>query len=103
MGGMMVWLLPPVLLVLLVAVARRGGWVPWAMLAAIVLTYAAVLVGIWMDPCFEDNGPPEYIAWRDRWGLAAEIAGWLSLMTVPVLLMVVASVREVRARRRRDG
>ncbi len=100
---MMVWLLPPVMLVLVVVVARRGGWVPWTMLAGIALTYAAVLAGIWMNPYFEDNGPPEYIAWRERWALAAEIAGWLSLMTVPVMLMFVASVREVLAGRWRDG
>ncbi len=100
---MMVWLLPPVMLLLIVVVAKQGGWVPKTMLAAIVLTYAAVLVGLWMDPYFEDNGPPEYIAWRDRWWLAAEIAGWLSLMTVPVMLMLVASVREVLPGRRRNG
>ncbi|MET0269555.1 MAG: hypothetical protein ABW173_03910 [Sphingomonas sp.] len=99
----MVWPLPPIMLVLSVAAAKARSRLPKTMPAAIAFTYAAVLGGICLDPCFRDNGPPEYIAWRDRRTPAAESSGWLSAMTAPAVSMLVASIRDALGGRRRDG
>ena len=93
---MMMFVLPPVALIILAAAIRSGRWVVWAMLATIVLTYAGALGLISLDPYFDDNGAREYIDWRYRWIWAAEIAGWLSLLTVPAALMLGMAIRHIR-------
>lgn len=101
---MMMVVLPPVALVILAAAIRSGRWAARAMLAAIVLTYAGALGLISLDPYFDDNGAREYIDWRHRWVWALEIAGWLSLLTVPAGLMLGMAIRRIRSGGgRRDG
>jgi hypothetical protein len=59
---------------------------------ALALCYVLALAMISADPWFDDNGSPEFIAWPERFGWAAEIAGWLALLVVPAVLGLRAFV-----------
>lgn len=81
-----------VTLVLLVASAIRGrrlrsvSSVLVAVLMGLVLSYGLALLFVTLSPWFEDNGVPEFIEWRYRWAWAAELAGWLAIVIVPITL-----------------
>lgn len=97
----MIVLLLPVTLVALVAWWRTGRWIAAAVLLAIGVAYAVALTLISIDPYFEDNGSIEFIAWRYRLVLALEVAGWLSPMTFPLVLLARAALTRLRSRTRR--
>jgi hypothetical protein len=98
---MMILLLPPVVLVALIAWLRTGRWVAAALLLAIGIAYAAALIAISMDPTFEDNGSIEFIEWRYRFVIALEGAGWLTCGTFPLVLLVRAALVKLTSRTRR--
>jgi hypothetical protein len=98
---MMMVLLPPVVLLALIAWLRTGRWIAAALLLAIGIAYVVALVAISMDPIFEDNDSIETIAWRFRLVLALEVAGWLTLGTFPLVLLVRAALVKLRSGTRR--
>ncbi|QVQ27166.1 hypothetical protein [Achromobacter deleyi] len=66
---------------------------------ALALCYVLALAMISADPWYDDNGSPEFIAWPERFGWAAEIAGWLALLVVPAALGLRAFVLWRKSRR----
>jgi hypothetical protein len=98
---MMMFLVPPVALLALIAWLRTGRWIAAALLLAIGTAYAVALTAISIDPTFEDNGSVEYIEWRFRLVLALEIAGWLTPATFPLVLLVRAAVVKLTFETRR--
>ncbi len=104
---MMIWLFPPACLAALLVVAasmarpgegRRVSPGALTVLAGLVLSYLLGLVLVSADPWFEDNGVREFIEWRFRWAWAAEYAGWLALLVVPVTWAIQAIWRASRRR-----
>ena len=90
---MMMFLLPVVTLMAAALSITTGRWFAKATLIAVALAYGVALAAISYDPYFEDNGAPEYIEWRFRWVLAAELGGWLTILTLPLVLAAGALYR----------
>ncbi len=89
----LIWFFPVLLLAVLGAwiasacKARSVRAVPAGLnvaLAALCLAYLLALAGVSADPWFDDNGVPEFIEWRFRWGWAAAYA---NLLAIPALLV----------------
>ncbi|MCO5158198.1 MAG: hypothetical protein M9945_15860 [Aquamicrobium sp.] len=59
-----------------------------AALEALTVCYILGLAIISVAPWYDDNGAPEFISWRYRWGWAAELAGWLAIPVLPVALFL---------------
>lgn len=98
---MMIFLLLPVLLAATVAYWRTRSRIAVALLIAIAMAYASALTLLSIDPYFEDNGSIEFIAWRPRLILAMEVAGWLTILTFPLVLLGHAILVRLRSRTRR--
>jgi hypothetical protein len=97
----MMFLVPPVALVALIAWLRTGRWIAAALLLALGIAYAGALTAISIDPTFEDNGSVAFIEWRFRLVLALEFAGWLTPATFPLVLLVRAVLEKLTSRTRR--
>jgi hypothetical protein len=67
-------------------------------LACLVLCYALAFALVSLDPYFDDNGAPSFIALRYRWFWAAELGGWTALLFVPTAFALRAAVNGVRGR-----
>lgn len=98
---MMILLLPLVVPVALIAWLRKVRWIAVALLFAIGIAYAAGLTAISMDPTFEDNGSIEFIDSRYRLVIALGDAGWLTLGTSPLVLLMRAVVVKLTSGTRR--
>lgn len=68
-------------------------------IVGLALSYGMALAALCVDPYYDDNGLPEFIDWQFRWLWAAEFAGWLSFIVVPLLLAAVSMAKFVRSRR----
>jgi hypothetical protein len=81
---------------------RRDGRRVWPFAAiglGLLLSYGIAMTALCIDPYFDDNGLPEFIEWRFRWMWAAEFAGWISLIAVPIVLISASIANARRARR----
>jgi len=84
------------------ALGRRSGRPVWRFAAiglGLLLSYGLAMTALCIDPYYDDNGLPEFIDWRYRWMWAAEFAGWISLIAVPIVLISASFAQARRTKR----